>query len=51
MLWKSYKRLTWDILRLQQGAKRLHFNWDFTNEIEVLSNTEFSQPYCACFQK
>ena len=34
-----------------QGAKRLHFNWDFMNKIEVRSNTEFSQPYCACPQK
>ena len=37
--------------KLHQGAKCLHCNWDFMNKIEVRSNTEFSQPYCACPQK
>lgn len=37
--------------KLQQGAKCLHYNWDFMNKIEVRSNTELSQPNYACLEK
>ena len=33
------------------SIKKLKNYWDFMNKIEVRSNTEFSQPYCACLQK
>ena len=39
------------IWKLQEGAKRLYCNWYFMINIEVQSNTEFSQTYCACLQK
>ena len=34
------------ISNLQKGAKRLHFNLDFMNKIEVRSNTVFYQLDC-----